>query len=1185
MKSWSRHRCVPIRCVLLALMAALCGADPASAQPKETLPAVVEGRAPENFKEMWRGFDPRREPLNVEVVKEWEEDGVVLKIVRFRIGVFKGHEAKLAAVYGAPKGATNLPGLVQIHGGGQYADHKACVANAKRGYATISIAWAGRISAPGHRVSPDEVKLFWDQKTDDPAYRQTTDWGVVDGYHAPSRNRGNQFPSAKPAEWTLDTVESPRNSGWFLCAMAARRALTFLESQPEVDSERLGVYGHSMGGKLTILTAVDSRVKAAAPSCGGISDRYNDSELFRKTLGDDVSLREIQCPIIFLSPANDFHGRIGDLPSAISEIQSNDWRVTCSPHHNHQDTPAYEAATLLWFDQHLKNAFQFPKSPQLTMDWDGADGVPKAEVQVDASMPIESVDAYYTQNGKLGETPADRDDVVHRFWHHASAVQSGDAWTAKMPISSVSKPLWVYANVTYRLPESVEGVGYYYRTYRTDEVNLSSVVQMFGAEQLVTEDVKATKQRTTLIEDFASDWEHEWFTYRPEQWARTTNKFSADQYKAPAGATLVLEVQSGQANSLVVMIDGHAAAVELVGGETWQTITLSPDDFENAAGESLAHWDGIRQLKLSDAERLSSGRGESAHSRIVGRRWKGEPPQFRNLRWTTQTVHSTEPRLDVFPASTVGVHSINGATHFQTEYSPSPSVWDDRIDEAAVFQVEMQHQQSPADSFQLRMGKGGQIYSLRGSFGESLPPSWRKPGGKLSPWNDEVWQFVAVCTQYNGIKTLRANRRQSEQDSSQVEAVKNQLSELGLSDTFFVHNSGAYIPNSSELKSLYCPLLAYEIDEEARAIRMLNWGLVPQIRSVHRSPLLYYTQIRDAGDGVIEMTWVVHNFSQREDVVFDHLNAPWGGTRISSLPLRYVASPEGELLEREGFLSEHGTVNVRETAGWNLSCQSDADDSPSLALVYGRDKHLERELERKANGEAYCQFKHSLYRDWRANEPLYQTEWKDWATRPENSFRNYDVCEIIPKLRIVPGSTIWFRSYLVVGEKAQAMQRAQSLVDHVDYGLLDFDADQCPMTTVVRDGVSMQLFAKPVPNSLPVFEIEHAETGQNVLSTDLYFFVENRSLDLDLPSQHPQRDYFASVRGYFLDRNHSKWKRLVGYAMAERPAENDSNTSGNWKRLSRVLKSQVAAEDNKYHRDVWVQCSDSASPVETRATE
>ena len=63
-----------------------------------------------------------------------------------------------------------------------------------------------------------------------------------------------------------------------------------------------------MGGKLTVMTSVDKRVKAAAPSCGGISDRYNASELFRATVGDDVSLKRISCPIIFLSPSNDFHG-------------------------------------------------------------------------------------------------------------------------------------------------------------------------------------------------------------------------------------------------------------------------------------------------------------------------------------------------------------------------------------------------------------------------------------------------------------------------------------------------------------------------------------------------------------------------------------------------------------------------------------------------------------------------------------------------------------------------------------------------------------------------------------------------------------------------------------------------------------------------------------------------------------
>ena len=80
----------------------------------ETLPPIKDGKAPQSHEDMWRGFDPRAEPLEVEVLKEWEEDGVVLKVLRYRIGVFKGKKAGMAAVYGYPKGVLKgLPGLVQ----------------------------------------------------------------------------------------------------------------------------------------------------------------------------------------------------------------------------------------------------------------------------------------------------------------------------------------------------------------------------------------------------------------------------------------------------------------------------------------------------------------------------------------------------------------------------------------------------------------------------------------------------------------------------------------------------------------------------------------------------------------------------------------------------------------------------------------------------------------------------------------------------------------------------------------------------------------------------------------------------------------------------------------------------------------------------------------------------------------
>jgi len=601
---------------------------------QETLPPLAGESAPQSFEAMWAGFDPRAEPLEVEALKQWEEDGVVLRVVRFRIGIFKGQKALLAAVYGYPKGDTALPGLVQIHGGGQYADYRAPLYNAKRGYATISLAWAGRISAPGYLVRKENVELFWAGKTEDPGYRLTTDWGPLDAYHAPCRNAGNAFPRVAPASWTLDAVQSPRNSGWFLCALAARRALTFLEQQPEVDPDKLGVYGHSMGGKITVLTAAaDERVKAAAPSCGGISDRDNDSPRYRATIGDDVNLKQIACPIIFLSPANDFHGRIDDLQKAVREISSSQWRVTCSAHHNHQDTAEYEVAGPLWLDQFLKGTFRYPKTPETALELKTDDGVPVFSVTPDPSQPIVAVDVFYTQQGQMEGEKNDRDNTVSRFWHHAAPVHSGNSWTARIPLLSTDKPLWVYANVVYPLKKPVAGAGYYYGPYTAETFNLSSTMHMILPEQLQAAEVQATLEPSLVIETFEDDWRKDWFTYKPDEWARRTHKTYDDRWQAPANATLALEVRSAKANKMVVGIDEFAAEIALRGGQQWQSVRLPPTGFQDVEGKSLPNWHDVRQLRLGAKETLrAKGRGVTK-SRVLGASWQGPEPEFRNLRW------------------------------------------------------------------------------------------------------------------------------------------------------------------------------------------------------------------------------------------------------------------------------------------------------------------------------------------------------------------------------------------------------------------------------------------------------------------------------------------------------------------------------------------------------------------------
>ncbi len=325
-----------------------------------------------------------------------------------------------------------MPGLVQIHGGGQYADYKACLTNAKRSYATVSIAWAGRISAPGLCGLTERSQIVLGRQNR--SSQLQVDHGLGGRLTAttlPAETREIIFRVHNRQRGRSTRSSLLATAAGFWCALAARRALTFLEQQPEVDPDRLGVYGHSMGGKLTVMTAFDSRVKAAVPSCGGISDRYSDSPLFRATIGDDVSLKKIKCPIIFLSPANDFHGRIGDLPDSINEIATKDWRVTCSPHHNHQDTADYEVATQLWFDQHLQNSFEFPATPETDLTLKNDDGVPIVTVNPDQSMPILSVDIFYTQHGVAGRDP--HENSMHRFWHHAAAKGTGGVWAASLP--------------------------------------------------------------------------------------------------------------------------------------------------------------------------------------------------------------------------------------------------------------------------------------------------------------------------------------------------------------------------------------------------------------------------------------------------------------------------------------------------------------------------------------------------------------------------------------------------------------------------------------------------------------------------------------------------------------------------------------------------------------------------------
>jgi len=221
------------------------------------LPALVAhagdtGRVPQTARELWAGLDPAAEPLDVQVVKEWEDGDAGLRYLLYTVGTLKGRKPRMAAYYAFPRGGRSLPAILHLHGGGQRASSDTVRYWTKLGYAAMSINWGGK------PVEGDDAP--------------NTDWaGLAAGFREPRHHN-----DVSPGQDTLHDVPHPANSSWHLCALAARRALTFLQQQPEVDGGRLGLTGHSMGGRLTVLTAIDPRVKAAVPSVGGSGFLYDD---------------------------------------------------------------------------------------------------------------------------------------------------------------------------------------------------------------------------------------------------------------------------------------------------------------------------------------------------------------------------------------------------------------------------------------------------------------------------------------------------------------------------------------------------------------------------------------------------------------------------------------------------------------------------------------------------------------------------------------------------------------------------------------------------------------------------------------------------------------------------------------------------------------------------------------------
>ena len=399
---------------------------------------------PQNVTDLWKDYDARKEALDVQVVKEWKSEGVITRYITFTVGTFKGTKSRIAAYYSFPDNGKRNAAFVWSHGGGQRAERSRGVYFAKQGFATLDINWLGRPMEEGIDLN--------------------TDWGKVDPTQGPrfyaKALRKGWKRRLQPDDYSIDPIVSPRNANWFLLTVAARRAITFLERQAEVDADKIGFSGYSMGGMVTALTAIDSRLKAVVPMVGGTGFKYldfpgglqgtsirthfkDDLELYQNTIDASGYWPLVNCPALFLSSSNDFHATFERIYQSMDLLEHSNWRISTNIHQNHGPGPEQWVLLNQWFDQHLNGIDQdIPVTPPSTLTVEG-------------------------NQARLTVTPEDQDRLIGtevyfsydpnsrtRFWTRADTLRTGQSWETSLPVHD-RLPLYTFALCHYRLPENV----------------------------------------------------------------------------------------------------------------------------------------------------------------------------------------------------------------------------------------------------------------------------------------------------------------------------------------------------------------------------------------------------------------------------------------------------------------------------------------------------------------------------------------------------------------------------------------------------------------------------------------------------------------------------------------------------------------------------------------------------------
>lgn len=348
-------------------------------------------------------------PLNPRTMKSEEKDGIVTEEVMFHSEMDGEKAVDIFAFFSFAKGKRALPAFIWNQGGLGRASTYWTILGAKRGYAALCIDFPM------------------------PGYRSTGGYPIVS---------------------SLEAGTDPKRAPIYHGAVALLKAVSYLESRPEVDRNRIGMCGSSWGGfYTTLMTGVDPRLKVGSAMFGtgslhlgnswwfggGPNPKYDaaTAERWRTTLDPAFRLAQRKTPIGWFTGANDhFYW----MPAVMEthRLAAGPKHLTILPNWNHGLTPTADEQVFAWLDVHLNGAPPFntvgpvrlAKRGKATLaEWDFSG--PRAVTNADLML-----------------SHGDNGNWVSRFWQTLPAKINGQTCAVELPASPL--PFYIGGAVTGR---------------------------------------------------------------------------------------------------------------------------------------------------------------------------------------------------------------------------------------------------------------------------------------------------------------------------------------------------------------------------------------------------------------------------------------------------------------------------------------------------------------------------------------------------------------------------------------------------------------------------------------------------------------------------------------------------------------------------------------------------------------